>query len=88
MKNVDFSECEFIQENMRYFTFDDFYEDRYIIKREFNKLSKNGKRFYLWYVFANIHMSLYKKNAIWDYINDYKDDKEILEVKNEVRWKN
>lgn len=80
---TDFSECEFIHKEMTIYTFDDFYKDRYVIKKQFEQLTKNGKRFYMWYVFSNTHMSLTKKNAIWDYINDYKNDEELLLVKND-----
>ena len=85
---IDFSECEFIHDEMTIYTFEDFYKDRKLIKQQYEKLTKNGKRFYMWYLYSNIHMGLNKKNAIWDYLNDYKDDEQLLEVKNEGKWKN
>ena len=75
MNNIDFSECEFINEVLRYYTYYDFCDNRQIIKKHYNKLSKSGKLFYKWYVYANIHMDLHYKNAIWDYLNDYVDEK-------------
>ena len=71
MEKIDFSECEFIDEAMKYYTFNDFCFNRKTIKRLFNVLTKQGKRFYLWYVYANVHMAENYKNAIWDYLNDY-----------------
>lgn len=68
---TDFSECEFIEETMKIYTYKEFCKSRFTIKRLFNVLTKNGKRFYMWYIYANTHMSLKQKNAIWDYLNDY-----------------
>ena len=78
---VDFSECEFIHKQMRYYTFDDFYVDRKCIKKMYKNLTNNGRKFYMWYVYANTHMSLKVKNAVWDYLNDYKDDKQLIGIK-------
>lgn len=77
----DFSECEFIHKQMRYYTYDDFYVDRKVIKKLFNNLNKNGKRFYMWYVYANTHMSLKMKNAVWDYLNDFKNEEQLKGIK-------
>jgi hypothetical protein len=71
---VDFSECEFIDSEMWFYTYYDFCDQCKTIKRMFDNLSKNGKKFYMWYVYANVHMQEYFKNAIWDYLN--LDDKE------------
>jgi len=77
MDEIDFKECEFIHEQMRYFTFGDFFKERKAIKRLFNEMNKNGKRFYMWYVYSNTHIGLNKKNAIWDYLNGYLEDYEL-----------
>lgn len=66
---LDFSECKFIRMEMQYYTYYDFCDNCASIKRLFNLLSENGKIFYMWYVYANIHMDLCYKNAIWDYLN-------------------
>lgn len=66
---VDFSECKFIRDEMKYYTYYEFCDNCSSIKRLFNSLSKNGKLFYMWYVYANIHMDIFYKNAIWDYLN-------------------
>lgn len=80
---VDFSECEYIYEQMKYYTFDDFFKERKYIKKQYEELNKNGKRFYMWYVYANIHMGINKKNLIWDYLNGYKDDSQLMLNKKE-----
>lgn len=74
MQEFDFSECEFIDEAMKYYTYDDFCQQCKTIRALFNVLTKNGKRFYLWYVYANIHMNETFKNKIWDYLNGYDEN--------------
>ena len=69
MKQVDFSECEFIENEMWYYTYYDFCDQCKAIKRMYLNMSKLGRRFYRWYVYANIHMNETFKNAIWDYLN-------------------
>lgn len=70
-EKVDFSVCEFIDENMWFFTYADFCENRAIIKRMFDSLKYPGKKFYMWYVYANVHTSEQQKNKIWNYLNGY-----------------
>lgn len=78
MINEDFCECDFIEKEMKYYTYHDFCENRQVIKRLFKELSYNGKIFYKYYVYANIHMNLTYKNKIWDYLNGYDDNAEEL----------
>lgn len=80
MKEIDFSECSFIEQEMQYYTFKDFCQQRRVIKKLYNCLSKNGKIFYHYYVYANIHMKITFKNKIWDYLNDYANDDELLKL--------
>lgn len=81
---TDFSECSLIEEEMRYYTYTEFCEKRKIFKKKFEKLSKNGKIFYKYYVYANIHMNETYKNAIWDYLNGY--DENGLELTRMARF--
>ena len=46
MKQYDFSICEFIDEKMWFFTYYDFCDNRKQIKREFDKLTRQQKKFY------------------------------------------
>ena len=80
-EEFDFSICEFIKENMWFFTYYDFCDNSKGIKRMFSDLDKHQKQFYKWYVYSNIHMDLHYKNAIWDYLNDYVDEKFLLAKK-------
>ena len=77
MKQYDFSICEFIDEEMWFFTYYDFCDNRKQIKREFDKLTLQQKKFYKYYVYANIHMNETYKNAIWDYLNQFEEYYEI-----------
>ena len=86
-KEIDFSECEFIDEEMKIYTYYDFCDNRKVIKRLFNELTRNGKKFYMWYIYSNTHMKLNFKNAIWDYLNGYKNTEELLELKKIYREK-
>lgn len=73
MKDIDFKTCRFIEENMYFLTYNDFCDNRNIIKHLFQQLDKNGRLFYKWYVYANIHMNETYKNYIWDYLVGYDD---------------
>lgn len=86
-KKVDFSECEFINEEMKIYTFYDFCDNHRVIKRLFSKLNKNAQMFYMWYIYANIHMDLMYKNAIWDYVNGFAEETRIFELKKQYRAK-
>lgn len=78
MVNEDFSICEFIEERMWFFTYYDFCDHKEQIKTLFDFLSLNQKKFYKWYVYANIHMNESFKNKIWDYLNGYDEYGENL----------
>lgn len=67
MTESDYRECVFIDIEMRFITFDDFVEDARAIKRLYKAL--NHKLFYKWYVYSHM-MSVGRKNAIWQYLND------------------
>ena len=76
----DFSECEFIENQLKFYTYIDFLDHRFIIKKKFNNLTKNGRIFYKYYVYANTHINLNQKNKIWDYLNGYDDGRELLRI--------
>ena len=81
MTENDFSVCPFIRENMWFFTFNDFYENRKVIKRMYQGLKSNEQIFYKWYVYANIDMGIKTKNRIWDYLNGDIDDRKLMNNK-------
>lgn len=75
MTDIDFTDCEFIDHNMCFINYFDFCDNCYAIKNLYLELGNNGKRFYKWYVYSNIHMEEYYKNIIWDFLNS--DDVEL-----------
>ena len=78
----DFSECKFISAEMRFYSYQDFCKNCFAIKRLYEKyLSREGKLFYKWYVYANINVTMQQKNKIWDFINDYASKDELIEIK-------
>lgn len=81
-ENVDFSKCQFIKEYMWFYTYKDFCNNRKIIKKYFNEMDKNGKLFYMWYVYANINMDEIQKNKIWDYLNSDAIEYEMILMHN------
>lgn len=70
-EDIDFSFCDFIEEYMWFFTYYDFCDNRHYLKKVFETFTTNERVFYRYYVYANVHMDMQYKNAIWDYLNDY-----------------
>lgn len=67
MKKEEIKECEFINETLKFYTYEDFYYERKTIKKLYQTLKY--KTLYKWFVYANIHISLVQKDAIWEYLN-------------------
>ncbi len=67
MKEEEIKECNFINETLKFYTYEDFYYERKTIKKLYQTLKY--KTLYKWFVYANIHMSLVQKDAIWEYLN-------------------
>lgn len=78
MNKTDFYDCEYIDKYMRFYTYQEFCDNRFIIKARYKEMVQNGKRFYKWYVYANIWLNETLKNAIWDYLNDYDDGRNLM----------
>lgn len=77
----DFKECDFISTEMKFYTYKDFCRNCNAIKRLYDKqLTKYGKIFYKWYVYANVHITIGQKNKIWDFINNYADLEELISL--------
>lgn len=75
---VDFSECEFINSEMKFYSYQDFCNNKRGIKRLYERLSKNGKLFYMWYLYSNTHLSMGQKNKAWDWINNYCSSEDLI----------
>ena len=82
MKKEELRECQFIDESLKFYTYEDFYRDKKTIKAMYRTL--DNKIFYKWFVYANINISLVQKDAIWEYLNgdDLKNLRAHLRRKN------
>jgi len=69
MTREDLTYCEFIDQYLRFVLYDDFCQNCNVIKAYFNKLDNAGKRFYKWYVYANVFIDEQRKNLIWQFLN-------------------
>ena len=68
---IDFSECDFINTEMKFYTYKDFIQNCVALKRLYDhNLTKNGRLFYQWYLYANTHLTMQQKNKAWDYLNN------------------
>ena len=70
MRDIDFTACEFIRNELCFLTYVDFCFNAKIIKLFYEAMENTAKIFYKWYVYANIHMTEYFKDRIWDYLNN------------------
>ena len=89
MKDVDFSICPFIRNELCFLTYFDFCRNAKILKAYYEALDSDAKRFYKWYVYSNIHMTEIFKDRIWDYLNtpDEESYLSLIEYCNKYRVK-
>ena len=88
MTDYDFKEVEFINKNMRYITYNDFVKNHDKIKKRFKEMTRYGRLFFKWYVYANIHTNEYLKNIIWEYLNSDEPQAYVnLISRKQICWK-
>ena len=63
-----------INERMRFETFDDFYLRRNIIKNLFDKCDNDRKEIYKYYLYSSSILSDKKKNCIWNFLVEPRDE--------------
>ena len=73
-----------VRENMKFELYNDFYERRKYIKREFDRLSPAYREVYKYYVYSNRLLSDVKVDCIWEYLSEpsnsvYKSTEKKLE---------
>lgn len=71
--NKWYASCEFIENNMKFYSFKDFYNNKKRIKYIYDHKDIRTKKLYKWYVYSN-SMSYKLKCAIWSYLNNDIDD--------------
>ena len=67
MTMEEISECEFIKDTMKFYSYEDFIEDAKSIKRLY--ITLKYKTMYKWFVYANCYCSQTQKDVIWCYLN-------------------
>lgn len=72
--------CEFIEDNMKYYSFTDFLDKARIIKVIFNQQDTTTKRMYMWYVFSS-NITYNQKLGVWDYLNSYASYEDLILLK-------
>lgn len=74
-------------EPMTFFTFDDFMKRRYYIKYNLALKFKNSEYEYImtyrWYIQSRYWLKDKYKYLIWDYLNGYETEEELLKEYNE-----
>ena len=66
MKEEEYKECRYIEDELKFCTYQEFLENAEAIKKQYEGL--NNLIFYRWYVFSH-DFSLGKKTKIWEFLN-------------------
>lgn len=59
-----------VNEIMIFTTYNDFYNRRNIIKREYDKLDKQHKDIYRLYIYSNRMLSVGKCDLMWEFLSE------------------
>lgn len=59
-----------VYDDMRFYTFNEFYDQGVRIKNHFINLSVDDKLVYRMYVYSNRHIKDYLLDKIWEYLNE------------------
>jgi hypothetical protein len=59
-----------VYDDMRFYTFNEFYDQGVRIKNHFINLSIDDKLVYRMYVYSNRHIKDYLLDKIWEYLNE------------------
>lgn len=59
-----------VYDDMRFYTFNEFYDQGKRIKEHFDKLSIKDKLTYRMYVYSNRHIKDYLLDKIWEFLNE------------------
>lgn len=73
--------------DMLYYTFDDFVNKREYLKQEYDKKDNDFKILYNMYVESRPWLAEKYRHCIWDYLNDYVTESDLLEKYNEYLLK-
>lgn len=59
-----------VYDDMRFYTFNEFYDQAVRIKNHFINLNVGDKLVYRMYVYSNRHIKDYLLDKIWEYLNE------------------
>lgn len=59
-----------VYENMKFYTFNDFYNRGKLIKSAYDRLSFNDKYVYKLYIYSNFLLKPYLQDRIWEFLNE------------------
>ena len=85
-KNAD---DDIIKRELQFYSFNDFFYKRHIIKQEYKKLNTRDRRIFKMYVYSICFEDEYHKDLIWEYLNsaEYTDLRIYKEIRKEKRKK-
>lgn len=70
-KGKFYYEMEFIKNEMNFYSYNDFKNQKWILKLLYNRLDEASKQLYMWYVYSR-EINSSQKAMIWDFLNrDY-----------------
>lgn len=69
--------CEFIEEEMQFYSFIDFVNNAKRLKYTYERIPKEIKKLYKWYVYAS-PLNYNQKCLIWNYLNDFNEYEDLL----------
>lgn len=78
--NIDISNWEFLDKDLKYYTFDEFCSKNRLIKYKFEQLTDTQKAIYHLYIYANQHMTQTYKDRIMEYLMEDCDEEELYKI--------
>jgi len=77
---IDWENLNFLDYDLRFYTYDEFCKRCKRIKFKYSKLNTNQKIFYHFYIYANQHMLLLYKDRIQDYLEDECTEEDLFKI--------
>lgn len=70
-KEIDdwYKSCIFIENFLGFYSYEDFKENKNILKRNYQRCGFKEKHLYMYYVFSKGSISQAKKEHIWEFLN-------------------
>lgn len=72
-----------MDEKLKIYSILDFYENRHLIKQQYDLLTEQDKRFYKMYIYSMPFEDDKNKDLMWEFLNDWKES--VFELGNKYR---